>query len=69
MKDAYAKAQQYARLGGKKLESVRKIADQNSEIYRPYFMDSKLYTIQESFLQIPYGKVKVDARVVVDWNV
>ena len=68
VKDAQAKASEYAKLSGKTLTSLKKVVDQNRERYIPFFLDSKEYAFQSQILQIPFGKVEVNAYVQIDWN-
>ena len=68
VKDAQSKAYQYADLSGKKLISIKKVVDQNRERYTPFFINSNEFAFQSQILQIPYGKVEVNAFVKIDWN-
>jgi uncharacterized protein YggE len=61
--DALAKAKQYSSLIGKKICSVRKIVDQNTENYTPFYSDFNLYSLNVKSLQVPYGKVTASATV------
>jgi uncharacterized protein YggE len=61
--DALAKAKQYSTLIGKKLGSVRKIVDQNSDNYTPFYSDLNLYSLKVQSLQVPFGKVTASATV------
>lgn len=66
--DASSKALQYSSLSGLCLGKVRKIVDNNYERYVPYLMETDYYAFQAKTLQIPFGKVQVQASVQIDWK-
>lgn len=67
--DARTKATQYASLSGRKLGSVRKVVDQNSESYVPFLVSSGEYSLRSQTLPLPYGQVQVSAGVEITWNI
>jgi uncharacterized protein YggE len=66
--DALAKAKQYSTLSGKCLGSVKKIVDQNIDIYNPSYLDSDIYSLKVQALQVPYDQVTASASVQISWN-
>jgi uncharacterized protein len=67
VRNAQSKATQYAALSNRALGSLVKVVDQNRGSYTPYVMDGAYFSFQSQVLSIPYGKVKVEAYVQIDW--
>jgi uncharacterized protein YggE len=67
--DARSKASQYISLSGRRLGSVRKVVDRNTESYFPFVVSSGEYSLRTQTLPLPYGQVQVSAAVEITWNI
>jgi uncharacterized protein YggE len=67
--DARSKASQYISLSGRRLGSVRKVVDRNTESYFPFVVSSGEYSLRSQTLPLPYGQVQVSAAVEITWNI
>jgi len=68
VQDARAKAQQYSSLSGRRLGKIKKIIDQNSDNFFPFFTDFNTFALKTAVLEVPYGDVRVQSNVQIVWR-